>query len=65
MPSISVKYEFAAPESGKSGLPDAQQLAMLHYAKQRLLKKIAYIDEQIANVTARMENVSDLNNPTV
>lgn len=58
MPSISAKCTFTAPEPGKSGLPDLQQLAILHYAKQRLLKKIAYIDEQIAIFAAR---TSDLN----
>jgi hypothetical protein len=62
MPAISGKCTFAVPEMVKSVLPEHQQLCMLHYAKQNLLKKIALIDEQIAIVTARMKkDTSDLN----
>lgn len=66
MPSMGAKCTITIPETAaKSGLPDNQQLVMLHYAKSNLLKKIAYIDEQIAIISERMKNVSDLNNPTV
>lgn len=62
MPAISGKCTFAVPEPAKGVLPDNQQLLMLHYAKQNLLKKIALIDEQIATVTGRMKkDTSDLN----
>lgn len=62
MPMISGKCTFAVPETVKGILPDHQQLLMLHYAKQNLLKKIALIDEQIAIVTARTKkDTSDLN----
>jgi hypothetical protein len=62
MPAISGKCTFAVPETVKGVLPDHQQLLMLHYAKQNLLKKIALIDEQIMNITVRMKkDISDLN----
>lgn len=66
MPSMVAKCTITIPKTAtKSGLPDNQQLVMLHYAKSNLLKKIAYIDEQIAIIAERMKNASDLNNQSV